>query len=81
MATHVWRLKEYLQEKGIQEIPWIYHAVFFSNPDAHLPVSQDANSPVFHSDQHLLNFFQQSMRQQKTNRFVTKEIQHILWSL
>lgn len=59
VATHAYRLKSVLKERGLDT--WVNTCVFFSNPEACLNITNNTNQncPVFHEPNQLLAYLTQ----------------------
>ncbi len=77
VATHVFRLKEYLNSHGYHHFPFIQGVVFFSNDDALLEIEGDEKHPVIHGKQELLAYLIEQEGQH--NREISTEVVDFLW--
>ncbi|WP_054943642.1 nuclease-related domain-containing protein [Paenibacillus ihuae] len=80
VGTHVFRLKEFLQEKGIKRIPWIQGVVYFSDPQTQLNLGfTHADFPVFSDANSLLEYIQG--HSQRSSEFNTAQIVEAVWNI
>lgn len=75
VKTHVFRMKQYLQEHKIGNLPWIQGVVFFSNPKAIINVESTEKHPIFHYEDELIEYL---INQSETNRNNSVDVQRIV---
>ena len=76
VRTHVSKLKQYLQESGIGQIPWIQPVVYFSNDAVSVFAMGNENHPVLRGRSALLDYFFE--QEQQANKVDEKHIKEIL---
>ena len=76
VRTHVSRLKQYLQESGVDKIPWIQPVVYFSNNAVSVFAMGNENHPVLQGRSALLDYFLE--QEQRANKVDEKHIKEIL---
>ncbi len=81
VSTHVFKLKQYLKDKGIAQVPWIEGVVFFSNEEVILDIDNSKNKTIIQGHSALIQYFEQQSQNKSQRNIDSSQIKEMLWNI